>query len=202
MRTGYPSPPSLGDVDSRGAPRGAGLRHGRGRGRRAPRDTVLADTRQLCVTHTVWTVLVKGGSQAKQSLGLYGALRGQPCPGPEGPQGDASTWGGPVRQVGQGPTPRAGLPQTEGRRGSSARKGRRPRRRRGQTKARGRGAPHASGGSGRAHAHRAAAGGARAPRRPALTPPPRATAVSGPAPFRGPPLPWARPSRVAPATRP
>ena len=66
MRTGYPSPPSLGDVDSRGAPRGAGLRHGRGRGRRAPRDTVLADTRQLCVTHTVWTVLVKGGSQAKQ----------------------------------------------------------------------------------------------------------------------------------------
>lgn len=94
VRTGYPSPPSLGDVDSRGAPRGAGLRHGRGRGRRAPRDTVLADTRQLCVTHTVWTVLVKGGSQAKQSLGLYGALRGQPCPGPEGPQGDASTWGG------------------------------------------------------------------------------------------------------------
>lgn len=54
---------------------------------------MLADTGQLCVTHTVWIVLVKGGSQAKQSLGLCGALRGQPCPGPEGPQGDAPTRG-------------------------------------------------------------------------------------------------------------
>ena len=70
------------------------MRHGRGRGRRGPRDTVLADTGQLCLTHTMWTVLVKGGSQAKQSLGLCGALRGQPGPGPEGLQGDAPTWGG------------------------------------------------------------------------------------------------------------
>ena len=74
VRTGYPSPPSLGDVDSRGAPRGAGLRHGRGRGRRAPRDTVLADTRQLCVTHTVWTVLVKGGSKTEPRA-VWGAPR-------------------------------------------------------------------------------------------------------------------------------
>lgn len=49
------------------------MRHGRGRGRDGPRDTVLADTGQLCVTHTMWTVLVKRGSQAKQSLGLCGA---------------------------------------------------------------------------------------------------------------------------------
>lgn len=74
---------------------------------------MIADTGQLCVTHTVWTVLVKGGSQVNHSLGLYGALRGPPRPGPEGPQGDASTWGGgPLRQAGPGPTPKARLPQT------------------------------------------------------------------------------------------
>lgn len=141
MRTGYPSPPSPGHVDSTEAPREADLRHGRSRGRRGPRDAALTDTGQLCETHTVRTVLVKGGSQANQSLGLYGALRGQPRPGPEGPQGDASTRGGPLRQAGPGPTPKARLPQTEGRRGSSARKGQRHRRRRGPDEGSGAGRP-------------------------------------------------------------
>ena len=43
--------------------------------------------------------LVKGGSQAKQSLGLCEALHGQLCPSPEGLQGDAPTWGH-VQQAG------------------------------------------------------------------------------------------------------
>lgn len=99
---------------------------------------MIADTGQLCVTHTVWTVLVKGGSQANHSLGLYGALRGPPRPGPEGPQGDASTWGGGLSDR----LDRALPPKLDfHRRGSSARKGRRHRRRRGPDEGSGAGRP-------------------------------------------------------------